>query len=361
MSSIANSNPPPGALQPKNVPCEKAFWVYERGLRNTCLYECKSCGERKRCSSTRAIGHLLGLKLGWKACVSPNPEHVAFLKSAEERRKILKPKKRPREEVTLTPTLQSTQVRAECRAETFTKQTSGQAPGIAQANLVILPKEQALDFMLFCQRNSKACPILEVLEAGEYLTSQTAADADVRTDLPKYRVYTDGNLIDEPLNIINYWREDLVTFLIGCSFSFEEALLRAGLPIRHIENRTNVPMYNTNIPCKSSGVFSGNLVVSMRPMLPSEAIKAVEITSRYPRVHGAPIHLGNPEQIGIHDILSPDFGDPVDILPGEIPVFWPCGVTPQAVVMNSRPPFCITHSPGHMLVLDITNDQLSLS
>jgi uncharacterized protein YcsI (UPF0317 family) len=171
----------------------------------------------------------------------------------------------------------------------------------------------------------------------------------------------DGKLVDEPNDITSYWREDLVSFVIGCSFSFEEAMLRAGLPVRHIESGTNVPMYNTNRPCLPAGVFSGNLVVSMRPMMPTEAIKAVELTARYAKVHGSPIQIGNAEQLGIADLDKPDYGDAVMLKDGEVPVFWACGVTPQAVIMKSRPAFCITHAPGHMLVLDAKNDDLSFS
>ncbi|CAM9293013.1 unnamed protein product [Ectocarpus fasciculatus] len=252
-------------------------------------------------------------------------------------------------------------IRARCRTGEFSGQTSGLAPGHAQGNLVILPKDLAFDFLLFCQRNPKPCPVLEVLEPGQYLTAHTAHNADIRTDLPRYRVYVDGELVAEPTDISQHWRDDLVTFVIGCSFSFEEAMLRAGIPVRHIESKTNVPMYNTNKPCAPAGVFGGNLVVSMRPMLPSEAVKAVELTSRYAKVHGSPVQIGNPSQLGIEDISRPDYGEPVEIREGEVPVFWACGVTPQAIIMKSRPAFCITHAPGHMLVLDVKNDELSFS
>jgi uncharacterized protein YcsI (UPF0317 family) len=248
--------------------------------------------------------------------------------------------------------------RASCRQGEFTSQTSGQCSGFAQANLCILPKKYAYDFLLFCTRNPKPCPLLHVLEEGQF---QFGQDIDVRSDLPKYRVYENGILkSEEPTNIESLWRSDYVTFVIGCSFSFEEAMTRAGLPLRHVETQRNVPMYNTSIACAPAGCFSGNMVVSMRPMTPAQALKAVEITARYPRVHGSPIHLGSPSDIGIFDIDKPDYGEAVEIRPGEIPVFWACGVTPQAIVMKSKPSICITHAPGCMLVLDTRNDELSL-
>ena len=210
--------------------------------------------------------------------------------------------------------------------------------------------------MLFCQRNPKPCPLLYVLEAGDYLLSN---DIDIRTDIPKYRIYENGVLIDEVYDIKEHWRDDFVSFIIGCSFSFEEALLRAGLRIKHIEDEKIVPMYKTSISCISAGQFHGEMIVSMRPFKPIDAIKAVEITSRYPRVHGSPVHIGNPLDIGITDINKPDYGETVDIADGEVPVFWACGVTPQSVVMSSKPSICITHAPGHMLVLDDLNESLS--
>ena len=250
-------------------------------------------------------------------------------------------------------------IRLACRSGTFQSQTSGHCNGYVQCNLCILPKEYAFDFLLFCQRNPKPCPLIEVLEEGQYCYN----DIDIRTDLPKYRVYRDGILTDEVFDISDLWQNDFVTFLIGCSFSFEDAMIRTGIPIRHLEgsSKLTVPMYNTNISCKSAGLFSGNMVVSMRPMTSSQSIHAVEVTSRYPRVHGSPIHIGNPSQIGISDINKPDYGDAVIIHENEVPVFWSCGVTPQAIVLNSKPKLCITHAPGHMLVTNIKNDSLSVS
>ena len=250
------------------------------------------------------------------------------------------------------------QVRQVCRSGAWTSQTSGQAPGFAQANLCILPKEYAYDFLLFCMRNPKPCPLLHVLDEGQPVFG---SDVDVRSDLPQYRVFREGVLQDTVTDISSLWRNDFVTFVIGCSFSFEEAMSRAGLPLRHVETGRNVPMFNTTIACEPSGVFSGNMVVSMRPMTPSQAVKAVEITARFPRVHGAPIHIGSPAAIGIVDLTKPDYGESVEIRQGEVPVFWACGVTPQAIVMKSKPKLCITHAPGCMLVLDSRNDELSVS
>lgn len=250
------------------------------------------------------------------------------------------------------------EVRLACRSGEWTDQTSGLAPGFAQANLVILPQADADEFHEFCRRNPKPCPLLEVTNAGDYVPRRFAPDADIRTDLPSYRVWKNGELIDEPTEIVSLWRDDLVAFLIGCSFSFEAALLDAGLPVRHIEFGCNVPMFRTNVECEPAGKFHGPLVVSMRPFRPADAIRAVQITSRFPAVHGAPVHLGCPEQIGISDLQRPDFGDTVPVQPDELPVFWACGVTPQTVLMAARPEFAITHSPGCMFVSDIADAEL---
>jgi len=251
-------------------------------------------------------------------------------------------------------------VRTACRRGEWTGPTSGLADGFAQANLVVLPRSLAADFLGFCQRNPKPCPLLETTEPGGFEPPQFAPGADLRTDLPRYRVWRDGQLAAEPTDVRDVWRDDLVSFLIGCSFTFEGALRRAGLPVRHVERGCNVPMYRTSIPCAPCGAFHGPLVVSMRPMTAAQAIRAVQITSRYPRVHGAPVHLGDPAQIGIVDLARPDFGDPVPVEPGELPVFWACGVTPQAALMASRPPFAITHAPGCMFVTDVADDALSV-
>ena len=250
------------------------------------------------------------------------------------------------------------EVRLACRNGEWTDQTSSLAPGFAQANLVILPKSNADEFHKFCRRNPKPCPLLEVTHPGEFIPRQIAPNGDLRTDLPRYRVWQNGELVDEPTEITSLWRDDLVAVLIGCSFTFEAALIDAGLPVRHVELGCNVPMFRTNVDCEPAGRFHGQLVVSMRPYRPADAIKAVQITSDFPAVHGAPVHLGFPKQIGIADLSQPDFGDAVPVHAGELPVFWACGVTPQTVLMSARPEFAITHSPGCMFVSDITDRDL---
>ncbi|MCI2420833.1 putative hydro-lyase [Saccharopolyspora sp. K220] len=228
--------------------------------------------------------------------------------------------------------------------------TSGYSAGWTQANLIALPREHAYDLLLFAQRNPRSCPVLDVTEPGE--TSASIFAGDLRTDLPAYTVYRHGVLVEERTEVTDLWRDDLVSFLIGCSFTFEAALLEAGVPVRHVEAGSNVPMYRTNRECRPAGRLSGPLVVSMRP-IPAELVAAaVRVTSRYPAVHGAPVHIGTPDALGIADIDEPDFGEAVEIRPGEIPVFWACGVTPQAAVMQSKPPFAIGHAPGHMAITD---------
>jgi len=243
-------------------------------------------------------------------------------------------------------------IRAQARSGALAGPTCGLAPGYLQANVVILPNDLAHYFLLFCQRNPKPCPLLEVIDAGDWEPRQLARGADIRTDVPRYRIYHKGTLVEEPTEITGLWRTDLVTFLLGCSFSFESAMQRAGIGLRHLEQGCNVPMYRTNLCCTSAGPFHGALVVTMRPLTPAQAIDAVIVTSRYPLAHGAPVHLGNPGAIGIEDLAKPDFGDAVTIRAGEIPVFWACGVTPQTVLMETRPEFAITHSPGCMFVTD---------
>ncbi|KPH65583.1 MULTISPECIES: putative hydro-lyase [Pseudoalteromonas] len=251
-------------------------------------------------------------------------------------------------------------IRNMIRNEDYTGHTSGFVPGFVQANLVILPKQYAFDFLQFCQANKKACPIVASSSApGAITIPNVAHDLDIRTDLPRYRIFKQGQLIEEVTNIKEHWRDDLVTFLIGCSFSFEESLQAAGIEIRNITEHKNVPMYMTNIPCESAGIFQANMVVSMRPMKPADAIRAIQICSRFPDVHGAPVHFGDPTTIGIKDINRPNFGESVTIKDGEVPVFWACGVTPQVAIANAAPDFCITHSPGHMLITDIQNAHIS--
>jgi uncharacterized protein YcsI (UPF0317 family) len=239
-------------------------------------------------------------------------------------------------------------------------QTAGLAPGYVQGNLVILPEKLAASFHRFCQLNPKPCPIIGMSDVGNPEIPALGIDLDIRTDLPRYRVWRDGEVVEEPTDVMAHWRDDLVAFVIGCSFSFEEALLADDIPIRHIERNVRVPMYRTNVACEAAGPFAGPMVVSMRPLKPADAIRAVQITSRFPAVHGAPVHLGLPQSIGIADIGRPDYGDAVPVHADEIPVFWACGVTPQAVIAAARLPFAITHAPGMMLVTDLKNKHLAV-
>ena len=250
-------------------------------------------------------------------------------------------------------------LRARIRAGDIGGHTSGLAGDLVQANLVVLPQRDAADFLLYCQRNPRPCPLLAVTEAGEPQVPALGHGIDLRTDLPRYRVWRHGELVDSPTDIAALWREDLVSFLIGCSFSFESALVAAGVRLRHQELGTNVPMYRTNIATQAAGRFAGPLVVSMRPMQAADAIRAVQVTSRFPSVHGAPVHLGDPALIGIASLAEPEYGDAIVLEPGELPVFWACGVTPQAAVAEARLEFCITHAPGSMLVTDLLNPQLA--
>src|SRR6476661_3313630 len=252
---------------------------------------------------------------------------------------------------TLTPAA----LRLLCRSGDFTGPTSGAAKGHVQANMMIVPRDAAFDFLLFCQRNPKPCPLVEVLDPGQTMP-RCAAGADIRTDLPGYRIHENGVLTQEVADITPYWRDDLVTFLIGCSFSFESALIAGGIPLRHVQRGVNVAMYKTSIPCQPAGRFRSNMVVSMRPVKSHDIARAVEISGRFPQVHGAPVHVGHPEAIGIHDLGKPDFGDAVPLQDDELPVFWACGVTPQYAAELSRLPFCITHSPGKMLVTDFITE-----
>ncbi len=252
-------------------------------------------------------------------------------------------------------------LRQQIRMGNFTNNTSGFAPGCVQGNIVILPKDWAGDFLQFCQFNPKPCPLIGMsTNAGDFRLPELGQDIDIRTDVPGYCVFEKGELTQELTDIKQLWRDDLVTFVLGCSFSFEEALIADGLDIRNLSENKNVPMYCTNIACKSAGRFSGETVVSMRPMLAKNAIRAIQICSRFPSVHGAPIHFGDPKLIGIDDINTPDYGDSVTIKNNEVPVFWACGVTPQLALAQTKPPFCITHSPGKMLVTDIANSALAV-
>jgi uncharacterized protein YcsI (UPF0317 family) len=252
------------------------------------------------------------------------------------------------------------EVRAKARSGTLTGPTSGMAGGFVQGNVVILPQEFSGDFLRFCQRNPKPCPVLGVSEPGDPALAALGRDIDIRTDVPRYRVFESGRCVDEPHQLERWWRSDLVTFVLGCSHSFEEALLEGGLRLKHVEQGTAVPMFRSSIQTRPAGPFKGPMVVSMRPYAPADAIRAVQITSRFPAVHGAPVHLGLPESIGIRDLSRPDFGEPVAVEKTEIPVFWACGVTPQAVLEEAKIPFSITHYPGAMLVTDLKNSEIAV-
>ena len=252
------------------------------------------------------------------------------------------------------------EVRRRIRAGDYRGHTGALAKGYVQANLAILPEDYADEFLRFCQRNPKPCPLLAVSEPGDPRLPELAEDLDIRTDLSSYRVFRDGEYDGDVVSIEDLWREDFVVFALGCSFSFEEPLVDAGLRLRHWEDGSVCPMYLTGIDCAPAGRFRGKMVVSMRPFSPADAIKAVQITSRYPRVHGAPVHLGMPELIGIDDIGRAWQGDDPVLAPDEMPVFWACGVTPQVAVRSARPPLAITHTPAHMLVTDRRNASLAV-
>ena len=252
------------------------------------------------------------------------------------------------------------ELRKAIREGQWTGPTAGLAPGFVQANLVILPKAHAYDFLVFCQRNPRPCPLLEVTDPGSPEPGELAPGADLRTDLPRYRVYREGRLDVEVTEIAREWRDDLVAFLIGCSFTFERALVEAGIPLRHLEEGKNVAMWATTAACRPAGPFHGPLVVSMRPIPRPLIPRAVTVTARYPMAHGAPIQIGAPETLGIHDLGRPDWGDPVAIKSAETPVFWACGVTPQAVALTAKLPFMITHAPGHMFITDLPDHALAV-
>ena len=259
----------------------------------------------------------------------------------------------------MSTTLSPQALRHNIRSGKHSGNTSGFAPGFVQCNIVILPAEQANDFLRFCQLNPKPCPLIAAGEPGNP-TIPPLGDIDIRTDVPSYRVFRDGQMTEELPDITALWRDDLVSFALGCSFSFEEALLADGLEVRNVSESVNVPMYRTDIDCTSAGPFAGKMVVSMRPFLAADAIRAVQICTRFPAVHGAPVHLGDPGLIGIDDLALPDYGDAVNMNDDELPVFWACGVTPQVALEAARPPFAITHSPGCMLVTDLRNSQLAV-
>ena len=251
------------------------------------------------------------------------------------------------------------EIRADIRAGRLTGVTAGLGEGHVQANLAVLPKEQAYDFLLFCQRNPRPCPLIEVTDVGSPEPVGVAPGADLRTDIPRYRIYKDGEVADEVTDVTPYWRDDLVAFLLGCSFTFEWALLEAGIDLWHVRHGKNVAMWPTSIQCRPAGVFHGPMVVSMRPIPSAQLAKAVTASARFPNAHGAPIHMGDPSQIGIEDVSKPRWGDAQQFAPGDVPVFWACGVTPQAVALESKAPFMITLSPGHMFITDLPYSALA--
>ena len=251
-------------------------------------------------------------------------------------------------------------VRLAARSGAFAGVTAGLAPGYVQGNVCILPRAFAGDFRRYCERNPKPCPLIGVSEPGDPRLPELGKDLDIRSDVPRYRVFRDGKVEGEVTDIRDLWTQDMVAFVIGCSFSFEEALAEAGVPLRYVNEGKNVAMYLTNIETEPSGPFRGPMAVSMRPLTPQNAERAVQITSRYPKAHGAPVHIGDPAAIGIDDLARPFAGDRIEVRPDELPVFWACGITPQAAVLAAKPPLCITHAPGHMLVTDMKNSAWAL-
>ena len=251
-------------------------------------------------------------------------------------------------------------VRLAARSGSFTGVTAGLAPGCVQGNVCILPKAFAGDFRSYCERNPKPCPLIGVSEPGDPRLPELGQDLDIRSDVPRYRVFRGGVIASEVTDIRDLWTKDMVAFVIGCSFSFEEALIAEGVPLRYVAEGRNVAMYLTSIETEPSGPFRGPMAVSMRPLTPANAERAVKITSRYPRAHGAPVHIGKPELIGIADLDRPYAGDRIEVRPDELPVFWACGITPHAAVLAAKPPLCITHAPGHMLVTDVKNSAWAL-
>jgi uncharacterized protein YcsI (UPF0317 family) len=251
------------------------------------------------------------------------------------------------------------QARAEVRAGRHLDVTSGMAPGIVQANLAVLPAEYASDFLRFCQLNPKPCPLIGMTEPGDPMLPVLGQNIDLRTDLPAYRIFKDGVETDEVTDLAGYWRDDLVGFALGCSLSFESALMDAGLPLRRYEYGMKTCAYRTTIETTPAGPFRGGMVVSMRSFTPKNAIRAIQITSRFPDVHGAPVHFGDPDAIGIKDILKPEYGGWATIPEGDVPVYWACGITPQVAIEHAKPSFCITHKPGHMLITDRLNAEFA--
>lgn len=251
-------------------------------------------------------------------------------------------------------------LRQKIRSGSFSESTSGLAPGMLQGNIVILPSDWAQDFLYFCQLNPVSCPLISVSRVGDPSLPELGSDLDIRFDVPEYNIFVNGEFTRTATDIADLWDNEMVAFVLGCSFSFEEALQRAGLPVRNIDLGRNVSMYESSIPTTPSARFFGNTVVTMRPFSPADAIRAIQVTTRLPKAHGAPIHIGRPDLIGIDDLSKPNFGDSVPIGEDELPVFWACGVTPQIAIRNAKPPICITHVPGKMLVTDLLNDELAV-
>ena len=248
------------------------------------------------------------------------------------------------------------QVRAAIRAGKYRSHTAGLAPGVLQSNLAILPAEFALDFMRYCQRNPKPCPLSGVSDTGNPMMFTLGRDIDIRTDVPAYNIYRNGRLETSVTDIAAHWRDDLVAFALGCSFTFEHALMAAGLKLWHIDNDTTVPMFRSNIDTIPAGPFRGKMVVSMRAVPADKLDLASDISRRFPHAHGGPVHSGDPAQIGVADIARPEWGDPAPVPDGHVPVFWACGVTPQVAIEQAGLPICISHKPGHMLITDVPED-----
>ncbi len=255
---------------------------------------------------------------------------------------------------------ESSALRQAIRRGEHSSMTSGLASGLVQGNVVILPADWAGDFLTYCQNNPVSCPLIAVSEAGNPALPGLGLDIDIRHDVPEYNIFRDGELVETTSDIAAHWQSDMVAFVLGCSFSFEDALQQAGLSVRNIDMDVNVSMYRSNIPTVPGGRFHGDMVVSMRPFIAADAIRAVQVTTRLPKAHGAPVHFGDPSLIGINDLSAPDFGDAVELYANELPVFWACGVTPQVAVRNAKPPICITHVPGKMLITDLLNAELAI-
>lgn len=243
-------------------------------------------------------------------------------------------------------------IRKAIRAGAYDGHTAGLALGRLQCNVVILPKAFADDFKRYCLRNPKPCPVVYIGEAGEPGLRGLGDGIDIRTDVPKYFIYEAGVLSSSTKDISELWQEDFVTFAIGCSFTFEAALIAAGYRLKHVEANLTVPMFRTNLMTQEAGRFHGPMVVSMRAFPRHQMEDVVAVTEKFPHAHGGPVHVGDPSVIGIEDLGNPNWGDPTELGTDDVPAFWACGVTPQVAIENARPPICITHAPGRMLICD---------